>query len=126
MSKTVDFNKIYAEGKENIEIVSMVKDRIIFRPVKVVPKESSSILDQEGNPIEKQTWDRWPVRGEIIHVSPDITENYPAIAPGALVFIEDPRAGQGIHINGEMLAMTRVSNILLVYSELAKPKKEKK
>lgn len=122
MAKTVNFNKVVAEGRENIEIVSMVKDRIIFRPVQVVPKDVSQILNQDGQPIEKPTWDRWPVRGEVIYVTKDITEQFPDIKPGALIFIEDPRAGSGIDINNESLAMTRVSNVLLVYREVAKQK----
>lgn len=126
MNRNVNFNKVIEEGPENIEIVVLVKDRIIFRPIKVVPKQTSKILDQDGNPIESHTWDRWPVRGEVVHVGKEVKELYPEIVPGSLIFIEDPRAGSGIEINGENLAMTRTSNIFLVYNDLNKDNRKKK
>lgn len=120
MSRKVDFKNVVALRPENIKIIGLMGDRIIFEPIKVVPKEGSKILDQDGNPIENPTWDRWPIRGEVVYVGSDLYKTHPLITSGSLIFLEDPRAASRIDVNGEMLAMTRLSNILLVYKELEK------
>lgn len=117
MSKKADFKHEVVKGAEMITITAVLRDRIIFDPIKVVPANTSTILDQDGKPMETSLWDRWPIRGKVVYAGDEVKDVCESITEGSFVFIEDARACSRIDINGAPLAMTRISNILLVYDE---------
>lgn len=125
MSKTIMFKpedviEIDAKIPEKIEVTLLLKDRIIFKPIFVKPKEESRILDPHtGKAIEKEEeLDRWGTRGEVVFVGKDIQEAYPEIKKGARVFLEDHNAVRAVKINGALYGSTRLSNIFLIYEDL--------
>ncbi len=118
MTKEVKFEDQIAEGAENISVLSMPGDRIIFEPVRVKPKSTSQIIDPQTNePYEKPDFDRWPIRGKVKYVGKDIPEKHPGIEQGSMIFLEDINAIRGIDINGKHHGLTRLSNVLLVYED---------
>ncbi len=116
--KKIKFEEKIADGKESISVHAMPGDRVIFQPIRVKPKSVSKVINPETNePFEKPDWDRWPVRGVVKHVGADIEDKFPALKKGSSIFLEDINAIRGIDINGVHYGLTRLSNVLLVYSE---------
>ena len=114
------------ENPESIDIVHVMKDRLILEPIVVNPIKRSDIIDPNTNkPYEdKASFDRYPFRCLVRFCGEDIMKDTP-IRPGHTVFVETYQATSQIVINGELLVTTRMSNILLVYKELEKKSDQK-
>lgn len=125
MSKTIQFKtddviEIDSKIPEKIEVTMLMKDRIIFKPIFVKPKDKSLILDPHtGQSVEKQDeLDRWPTRGIVVHAGKTILEEVPELTPGTTFFVEDHQAVRAIKINGKLYGSTRLSNIYLIYKDV--------
>ena len=108
------------KSPENIEIVQVGSDRIIFEHLPVEAVKKSEILDPNtGMPFEDKEhhYDRHPGRGIVVAYGSGIFDKIESLEVGDKIFIEDPRACTPILINGKKYLMTRSSNIILVYKE---------
>jgi len=105
--------------KENIDITCLMSDRIICRVIEVKPVKESGLINPANGELFKpeEFYDRYPARGEVVHVGVKIQQEHPAIVPGTKVFFESPSSGYMMHINGEKYFQTRISNIMLAYEE---------
>jgi hypothetical protein len=125
MSKTIQFKsseviEIDAKIPEKIEVVALMKDRIIFKPIFIKPKQKSKIIDPHtGESVEKQDeLDRWPTRGEVVYGGEIIQKEVPELKPGVKFFVEDHNAVRALKINGKLYGSTRLSNVYLIYEDL--------
>lgn len=116
--KKIKLEEMIVKGKEDIKVLSLPGDRIIFKGIQVKPVNTSKIVHPEtGKPFDKPDFDRWPLRGVIKHIGVGVKEKLPDAKVGSNILIEDINAVSGININGEHYGMTRVSNIILVYED---------
>lgn len=116
--KKIKLEEKIVKGKENIKVLSLPGDRIIFKLIEVKPVNTSKIVHPEtGKPFDQPDFDRWPLRGQIVYVGREVKDKLPDAKIGNYVFLESLQAASRIDINGEAYGMSRVSNVILVYED---------
>ncbi len=115
--QVISFRTMEPDKDENIEVLTMFKDRIMIDAFFYKPIKKSKILNPHTNePMETpDAFDRHNKRGKIVFLSNDLKESCPELKEGVYVMFESQNACSPIFINGKAYLLTRLSNIILAY-----------
>lgn len=115
----MDFLRLEDDGVEDITVLGLLKDRVIFRPIQYEAKGDTGLISPHtGKVIRRdERLGRYGLRGIAVYVGDDVLLQVPGFVAGTCFFIEDRNAIRGIKINGRGYGITRLSNIFLLYRD---------